>query len=316
MDSTPRKTVKTRICMISDTHTHTPHPAPFTTKPYRHPLPSADVLLHAGDLTGIGRLAEHEIMVSMLKQASTELKLVIAGNHDITLDKEYYALRGVARHGSARVEDVDEIRRLYTNEEARQAGIVYMEEEVRTFSLQNGAQFTVYASPYTPEFCGWAFAYERDQDRFNPAAAETTQAGKFQAVNPVPLFPKVDIMLTHGPPLGILDTVEHGEKVGCEHLLRACGRARPRLHVFGHIHEGFGAVRHNWQTNTTEAVPRQDPETVQEQRSCYYNLSGEGDRPLSFGEETLFVNASVVTVRYHADNAPWVVDLDLPASQS
>lgn len=303
------KTIKTRICMISDTHTLTPHPASYTSKPYRHPLPTADVLLHAGDLTRIGRLPEHQIMVSMLKHASAELKLVIAGNHDISLDKEYYARRGAARHGSARVEDPEEIKALYTNDEAQRAGIVYMEEEVRTFSLKNGARFTVYASPYTPEFCGWAFAYERNEDRFNLSETETG----FRAVNPVPGFPEVDIMLTHGPPLGILDQVVHGERVGCEHLLKACTRARPRLHVFGHIHEGYGAVRHNWATNTTETIQLQDPETVQEQRSCYYNLSG-GDRPLVFGEETLFVNASVVTVRYHADNAPWVVDLELPAS--
>jgi hypothetical protein len=132
-------------------------------------------------------------------------------------------------------------------------------------------------------------------------------------LSPVPSFPEVDIMLTHGPPLGILDQVVHGARVGCEHLLKACTRARPRLHVFGHIHEGFGAVRHNWVTNTTETIP-QDSETVREQRSCYYNIGNDGEnRPLVFGEETLFVNASVVTVRYHADNAPWVVDLDLPA---
>lgn len=299
--------------MISDTHTQTPFPAPCTDKAYRHPLPKADVLLHSGDLTRIGRLHEHKIIVDMLKQADAELKLVIAGNHDISLDREYYARNGVAKHGSARLEDTDEIRGLYTNEEARHAGIVYMEEEVKTFDLKNGARFTVYASPYTPEFCGWAFAYERDEDRFNNN--NNDNPSKFKALTPVPSFPEIDIMLTHGPPLGILDQVLYGPKAGCEHLLQACSRARPRLHVFGHIHEGFGAVRHNWVTDTTETIP-QDPETVREQRSCYYNVGkeGGGDRPLVFGDETLFVNASVVTVRYHADNAPWVVDLDLPAA--
>lgn len=317
--------------MISDTHTQTPHPPTRTDKAYRHPLPKADVLLHAGDLTRIGRLAEHQTIVDMLKAPQTtqaELKLVIAGNHDISLDHEYYALKGAARHGSARLEDVAQIRDLYTNEEARAAGIVYMEEEVRTFELKNGARFTVYASPYTPEFCGWAFAYERDEDRFNPPPPPSSPFGshahafssfKAGSTTPVPSFPEVDIMLTHGPPLGILDQVVHGDHVGCEHLLQACTRAKPRLHVFGHIHEGFGAMRHNWAANTSETIllgqggGDLDPETVLEQRGCYYDVSETGVRPLVFGQETLFVNASVVTVRYHADNAPWVVDLDLPA---
>lgn len=298
-------TVKTRLCLISDTHTKTPFPAPCTDKPYRHPLPKSDVLLHAGDLTLSGRLPEHEIMIDMLKHADAELKIVIAGNHDISLDKEYYARMGVMKHGSARLEDPDEIRELYTNDEARAAGIVYMEEEVRVFELNNGARFTVYASPYTPEFCAWAFAYERDEDRFfNPPPSAA-------AVKAVPSFPEVDVMLTHGPPLNILDQVVHGTNVGCEHLLRACSRAKPRLHVFGHIHEGHGAVRHNWTTNRTEEI-EQDPDTVRDERSAYYNASTDSKEPLVFGDETVFVNASVVTVAYRADNAPWLVDLDLP----
>ncbi|KAH8700501.1 Ser/Thr protein phosphatase family protein [Talaromyces proteolyticus] len=306
------KTVKTRLCMISDTHTLTPFHSTLTSKAFRHPLPAADILLHAGDLTGIGRLPEHKITVQMLIDASAELKLVIAGNHDISLDSSYYARRGAARHGSARLENPEEIKALYTSDAARRAGIVYMEEETRTFTLDStGAQFTVYASPYTPEFCGWAFAYERDQDRFNPS----TSSAQVQARNPVPGFPGVDIMLTHGPPEGVLDEVNDygGQKknVGCEHLLNACARARPRLHVFGHIHEGFGAVRQNWRTLKRERI-RQDQETVLEQRSCYYDLSRDAEEPLVFGEETLFVNASVVNARYKPENAPWVVDLDLP----
>lgn len=306
--SSPPKGIKTRICMISDTHTFSPHPPTRTNYAYRHPLPKADILLHAGDLTKVGRKAEHEAMVAMLKEADAELKLVIAGNHDISLDAEYYARMGPARHRMG-LEDVNEIKQLYLGENARRAGIVYLEDEgLRTFTLRNGAQFTLYSSAYTPEFCGWAFAYERDEDRFNPSSP----VSRFQAPNPVPSFPDVDIMLTHGPPYGVLDeVVPSNDRAGCEHLLRACVRARPRLHVFGHIHEGFGAIRQDWATKTAERI-LQDSETVLEERSCYYNISNGGKQPLRYGEETLFVNASVVTVKYSPDNAPWVVDLDLP----
>ncbi|KAL1982619.1 hypothetical protein VTN96DRAFT_1054 [Rasamsonia emersonii] len=303
-----QKGIKTRICMISDTHTCRPNPPTDTSNPYRHPLPKADVLLHAGDITKVGHKIEHEAMVAMLKEAEAELKIVIAGNHDITLDAEYYARMGRTRHRTGPLEDPAEIRELWVGEDARKAGIVYMDEGVRTFTLSNGAQFTLYASPYQPEFCQWAFAYERRVDRFNPSPP----VSPFQAPNPVPSYPDVDILLTHGPPYGILDQVYYSnQSVGCENLLKACKRARPRLHVFGHIHEGYGAVRQDWTNNTSERI-LQDPETVLENRSCYYNASSDGKRPLRYGEETLFVNASVVTVNYVPTNAPWVVDIDLP----
>ncbi|OKL59659.1 hypothetical protein UA08_05381 [Talaromyces atroroseus] len=319
-ESQAKPTVKTRVCMISDTHTATPFPAGALNKAYRYPLPKSDIFLHAGDLTRTGRQAEHEVIVDMLRRdVDAELKLVIAGNHDLTHDKEYYARKGLMRHGSARLEDPDANRALYTDESARNAGIVYMEEEVRTFSLKNGARFTVYASPYTPEFFGWAFAYERDEDRFNPSTPMSSRNVKTW----VPSFPDVDIMLTHGPPLGFLDDVGGMRKgVGCESLLKACERARPRLHVFGHIHEGFGAVRHNWSNdndndNDSDAGEISlDFDTALEQRCYSYDMSSDAKKPLKFGEETLFVNASVVTVRYHANNAPWVVDLDLPLATS
>jgi Icc-related predicted phosphoesterase len=50
-----------------------------------------------------------------------------------------------------------------------------------------------------------------------------------------------EILITHGPPAGILD-VEHGENdhKGCPQLLEAVLRVKPRLHVFGHIHGGYG----------------------------------------------------------------------------
>ena len=49
-------------------------------------------------------------------------------------------------------------------------------------------------------------------------------------------------MITHGPPAGILDQTSQGPKVGCEELLEALTRIRPKLHLFGHIHEDFGTV--------------------------------------------------------------------------
>lgn len=344
----PKSTTKTRLLLLSDTHTTPPAPPhspnAFST-PYRHPLPSAQILLHAGDITKVGLASEHRSMLELLKSHPAELKIVIAGNHDITLDEDYYNRVGWLRHryreqngrdhlaalpsatGTAEssesgrsglaLESPAQIKALYTSPEVTSAGIVYMEEEIRTFVLPStGAQFTVYANPYTPEFCAWAFAYPRSEDRFNYGQAAKT---------PVPDYPGADIMITHGPPYGILDqVVGSGQSVGCEHLFRAVRRARPAVHVFGHIHEGYGARRVEWEGSGSdfpasgnrtgikrEEVVFWDREDVMEERGAYVDLSSGSGRPLRRGEETLFVNASVVTVDYKGLNAPWLVDLDL-----
>lgn len=50
-----------------------------------------------------------------------------------------------------------------------------------------------------------------------------------------------DILITHGPPYGILDKTDQGEHVGCPRLREhVIGRVKPKLHVFSHIHEMGG----------------------------------------------------------------------------
>lgn len=326
---TSSKTVKTRFCIISDTHNRAPWPATSTQYAYRAPLPSADVLLHAGDITRTGGTTEYEGMLDVLRQSDAELKIVIAGNHDITLDEAYYNSSGWRKHRLAR-EDLRRVRKMWTGEEARKAGIMYLDEGVNTFTLKNGAKFTVghfhsvipsrctecnrrqiYTSPYTPEFCNWAFQYERDQDRYNPAPA----AAQFKPPNPIPSWPQVDLMLTHGPPYQILDRAYHGEDVGCEHLLKAAARVRPRLHCFGHIHEGWGAERVTWTGERRKEAAQIDRQTVLADRSAVLDLSKDGGNPLEFGKETVFVNAAIMNVAYIPGNAPWSVDLDLPLAE-
>ncbi|KAL8669616.1 MAG: hypothetical protein Q9168_005801 [Polycauliona sp. 1 TL-2023] len=298
------KSVKTRFCIISDTHTAELWPADDKTHAYRDPLPSADVLLHAGDITNVGYINEYEAMIDLLSKADAELKIVIAGNHDVTLDEPYYEKVGKKKFHRNYGEDLDVVKEMWTGEKAKKAGIVYLEEGVRTFTISNGARFT-------PEFCNFAFPYERDEDRFNE-----------HAQNPIPDHPKIDIILTHGPPAGILDETKHGDKVGCEHLLRAVHRCRPRLHCFGHIHEGWGAQRMNWSEGRSESLPVEQQKTLDD-RCAHVNVSqGDSDdlaersnEPLVFGKETLFVNAAIMDVKYKPVNAPWLVDLDLPLAE-
>ena len=54
-----------------------------------------------------------------------------------------------------------------------------------------------------------------------------------------------DIMITHTPPLGILDKTAFGHLGGSESIRKVVEEHRPALHVFGHIHESPGIERHN-----------------------------------------------------------------------
>jgi len=179
----------------------------------------------------------------------------------------------------------------------------------------------VYASPFQPEFCDWAFPYFRNQDRYN-APHQSTPGSIPIAENPVPDFPAIDVMMTHGPPMGIRDETTRSERVGCQHLLRAARRCRPQLHCFGHIHEGWGAERVKWKegeeldvqwekhVETAEWIEIDD-EKMTEARAAILDVSTESDRPLERGKETLMVNASIMTHTYKPWQGPWVVDLDL-----
>jgi hypothetical protein len=88
----------------------------------------------------------------------------------------------------------------------------------------NGVSF--WGSPYTPEFFNWAFMYRRG-----------AEAKRYWDQIPAGL----DVLITHGPPYGILDqTTAGGKHHGCEELLKAVKAKKPKVHIFGHIHGGAG----------------------------------------------------------------------------
>jgi predicted phosphodiesterase len=83
----------------------------------------------------------------------------------------------------------------------------------------------IWGSPWQPEFFDWAYNLPRG------AAIDA----KWQLI-PAGL----DVLVTHGPPYGFGDRVHDGERVGCRDLLRHCLEKKPRLHLYGHIHEDRG----------------------------------------------------------------------------
>lgn len=90
-----------------------------------------------------------------------------------------------------------------------------------------------WGSPWQPAFCNWAFNLPR-----GPELAEVWAK----------IPDAIDVLITHGPPYGVLDKVSSGERVGCKDLPEALERIKPKVHVFGHIHEGYGVLEQNGTT--------------------------------------------------------------------
>lgn len=87
----------------------------------------------------------------------------------------------------------------------------------------NGLKF--YGSPWQPIFYNWAFNLPRGD-----ALKKTWEK----------IPSDTDVLITHGPPLGILDKVLSGESVGCEDLKNRIDTLNLKAHIFGHIHENYG----------------------------------------------------------------------------
>ncbi|KAL4723943.1 hypothetical protein ACLX1H_008546 [Fusarium chlamydosporum] len=320
--------IKTRILIISDTHGSRPKPKnkggsstedEFKQKDvtnvvsgWRDPLPEADVAIHCGDLTKSTTVTEFEKTFSVLRSIKAPLKLAIAGNHDIALDEDYWThqFRG-------KKETLDKVKEIV--QKAEEDGVKYLTEGVYKFTLTNGALLKVYASPWTPVYGGWAFQYKGGHEFDIP--------------------PGIDVALTHGPPHGICDfagrTATHA---GCPDLLGAITRAKPKIHCFGHIHEAWGTnyvtwngdeidqgrsrkvglegLRPNRVTQNKEAaeVMRVKLIEMSKQRAAHLDLT-HGDSRLVPGEQTLFVNAAIMDVRYRPVQLPWLIDVDLEKAE-
>lgn len=93
----------------------------------------------------VGLMREYEQALEMLKGIEADLKLVIAGNHDISLDEAYYKRKG--QHMQRLREPDDDMpmraRELWTGEKAREAGVTYLDEGTHIFTLKNGARLRV-----------------------------------------------------------------------------------------------------------------------------------------------------------------------------
>jgi len=204
-------------------------------------IPPGDVLLHAGDFSSTGTLPEVTRFRQFMESQPHPQKIVIAGNHDITLQPDYYKVFGVNFHGKFfRKPDFDPLEYAQQCRDvvcpSTSPAYTYLQDSSTTILppvagstvLSEGIQ--VYGSPWQPEFFNWAF-------NLYPGAELKEKWDMIPDTT--------DVLITHGPPRMILDRVDDGTFTGCAQLRDAIAqRVKPRLHVFGHIHEGYGRNRH------------------------------------------------------------------------
>ncbi|KAI1438311.1 Metallo-dependent phosphatase-like protein [Xylaria sp. CBS 124048] len=254
----PQRTRRTRFVCISDTHNHTVK------------LPKGDVLIHCGDLTNQGSYNELSKQVEWLEQADFECKIVVAGNHDLTLDTDFYNKHGAHRFNATPQVPAD-CQALLTG--AKTLTYLVHERHIVKLTSPSGPRttFSVFGSPYSPAWGGeWAYQYSRDED----AKALWAQ---------IPL--DTDILITHGPAHTHCDQARSQEAAGCEVLRRQIWRVRPRLALCGHIHEARGAERVVWDFDESGNVVElerdgwEDPHP-DDGKNSLVDLSARGRKPL------------------------------------
>ena len=208
-------------------------------------IPEGDVLLHAGDFSRRGTHEEVTRFNEILSRMPHPTKIVIAGNHELTFDIQNQA-RIKSKFKEIAASSFEEIKYILRD-------CIYLEDA----SCEVGG-YNIYGSPWTLSHGNMAF---------NLHSHEIFQ--KWRAIPE-----NTDILITHGPPYGILDTNKMGESCGCKHLLDKVQQIKPLFHIFGHIHEGHG---------------------------------------VTYGDETIFMNASSC-LNHRAHFTPMVFDLPIPST--
>ena len=197
----------------------------------RNKPPEADILILGGDIApnvyGPDADARNQVewlrrdLAPLLKSLPFKHVVVIAGNHDWA-----FYVKETAKAARAALEDAG-IHYLQDEMiELEDAGIHYLQDEMIELEGKK-----IYGSPWTPWFYEWAFMFPRsDPVKGHPAA------GRAWAKIPAGL----DVLVTHGPPQDILDLAPRGDHPGCPLLRKRVEQVKPKLHLFGHIHGGYG----------------------------------------------------------------------------
>lgn len=199
------------IDCISDLHGHYPK------------LEGGDILIVAGDLTARDRADEYvDKFQPWMDSQDYKYKIVISGNHDNLLQKGIPVFTQLTEKG-----------------EPCSSNILLPIFNCK-YLCDSGTEFQglkIWGSPWTKTFEG-----------MNPMCKAFTVDTDGELAEKWALIPSdVGVLITHSPAYGIMDECVKGENVenvGSKSLydLLYSERIRPKLHVFGHIHEAYGHI--------------------------------------------------------------------------
>lgn len=165
-------------------------------------IPPCDVLISCGDYSSMGYKHEIAYFHRWLNKQPAEHIISVQGNHELGFESDPDTMMAVAK---------DECPKAHILEEGR--------VEI------NGVKF--WGSAITPVFYDWAYNRTRGNNikkHWDKIPEDT------------------EVLITHGPPYGILDRITH-DRVGCYDLLQRVKQLKQlRLHCFGHIHMDSGEI--------------------------------------------------------------------------
>lgn len=164
-------------------------------------IPEVDIVIHSGDCSNPRDPYRNEPevidFIHWYKSLPIKHKIYVAGNHDTSIEAKLIR--------PSNFEDYN---------------ITYLENEM--IEIEG---IKILGSPYTPRFGDWAFMKDR---------------AKLDRIWRRSINEDVDVIITHGPPKGILDLAfdrnRNLERCGDKSLLNRIKEVKPKLHLFGHIH--------------------------------------------------------------------------------
>ena len=160
-----------------------------------------DMVIHSGDCSNprdpYTNEPEVRRFIDWFGGLDIKYKVYVAGNHDTSIERGFV-----------------------TKADFNNQGIVYLENE--TYEIEG---IKIFGSPHTPQFGYWAFMKDRN---------------KLERIWRRAIPDGADIVIVHGPPKGVLDLSYDRdnlmERCGDKSLMNRVMEVKPKLMLFGHIH--------------------------------------------------------------------------------